>query len=146
MSSHVQLGAYINRNGTAREDGSHDDSSLSWRLESTCHVIGNRSSAVEPPKSLREGFGLVVSEAMWKARPVVAGRVGGIQDQIEHGVSGVLIDDPTDGAAFASVAAGLLHDQARANDIGEAARARVLDRFLTPRQLVETLDLTAELI
>jgi len=105
-----------------------------------------RRADVVIQKSIAEGFGLVVSEAMWKARPVVASRVGGIQDQIEHGVSGVLIDDPNDGAAFASVAAELLNDRGRANDVGAAARTRVLDRFLTPRQLVETLGLTAELI
>jgi len=105
-----------------------------------------RRADVVIQKSLAEGFGLVVSEAMWKARPVIAGRVGGIQDQIEHGVSGVLIDDPADGAAFASVTVELLHDRARANEIGTAARERVVDRFLTPRQLVETLGLTGELI
>src|SRR5204863_1265536 len=55
-----------------------------------------RRSDVIVQKSLAEGFGLTVAEAMWKARPMVASRVGGIQDQIEDEVSGVLIDDPTD--------------------------------------------------
>jgi trehalose synthase len=105
-----------------------------------------RRADVVLQKSLAEGFGLVVSEAMWKARPVVAARVGGIQDQIEDGVSGLLIEDPTDGRAFAGAAARLLHDPARASDIGTAARARVLERFLTPRQLIETVDLIDELI
>src|SRR5439155_23664190 len=58
-------------------------------------------------KSLGEGFGLTVAEAMWKGRPVVARRVGGIQDQIEHDKSGLLIDDPPDldgfGAALVSL-------------------------------------------
>ena len=58
-----------------------------------------RRSDVVVQKSLAEGFGLTVAEAMWKSRPVVAGAVGGIQDQIEDGVSGVLIDDPSDLAA-----------------------------------------------
>ncbi len=47
-------------------------------------------------KSLAEGFGLTVAEAMWKARPVVASRAGGIQDQIVDGVTGLLLDDPRD--------------------------------------------------
>jgi glycosyltransferase involved in cell wall biosynthesis len=52
-------------------------------------------------KSLAEGFGLTVAEAMWKRRAVVASRIGGIQDQIEHGVSGLLLDDPADLEALA---------------------------------------------
>lgn len=105
-----------------------------------------RHADVVIQKSVAEGFGLVVSEAMWKARPVVGARVGGIQDQIEHDVSGILIDDPTDGAAFAAAASGLLDDRARARTISSEARARVLDRFLTPRQLTQTLDLVRELV
>ena len=50
-------------------------------------------------KSIAEGFGLTVAEAMWKQKPVVAGRVGGIQDQIVDGESGLLVDDPRDLAA-----------------------------------------------
>ena len=53
-----------------------------------------RSADVVLQKSLAEGFGLTVAEAMWKSRPVVAGRIGGIQDQIVDGVSGCLVDDP----------------------------------------------------
>ena len=54
-----------------------------------------RGAAVVVQKSLAEGFGLTVAEAMWKSRPVVASRIGGIQDQIEDGTSGVLLADPT---------------------------------------------------
>jgi trehalose synthase len=96
-------------------------------------------------KSLAEGFGLAVSEAMWKQRPVVSTRVGGIQDQIEHGESGILVDDPGDRAAFAAATAALLSDRARARDIGARAHDRVRDRFLAPRQLTETMDLVCEL-
>ena len=53
-----------------------------------------RRAAVVVQKSLAEGFGLTVAEAMWKSRPVVASRIGGIQDQIEHGETGLLLDDP----------------------------------------------------
>ena len=56
-------------------------------------------------KSLEEGFGLGVTEAMWKRRPVVASRVGGHQDQIQDGISGVLLDDPRDLATFGGAVA-----------------------------------------
>ena len=59
-----------------------------------------RHASVVVQKSLAEGFGLTVSEAMWKRRPVVASAVGGIVDQIEAGVHGLLVDDPDDLSAF----------------------------------------------
>jgi trehalose synthase len=59
-----------------------------------------RRADVLVQKSLAEGFGLTVTEAMWKSRPVVASGVGGIQGQITNGVNGLLVDDPTDLAAF----------------------------------------------
>jgi len=105
-----------------------------------------RRADVVIQKSLAEGFGLVVAEAMWKRRAVVSARVGGIQDQIEHGRSGILVDDPGDGARFARAVADLLARPDRAREIGEQAQARVVDRFLTPRQLTETLDVTLELL
>jgi trehalose synthase len=64
-----------------------------------------RRADVTVQKSLAEGFGLTVAEAMWKARPVLASRVGGIQDQIVHGRSGLLLDDPNDGGAKGPTAA-----------------------------------------
>jgi len=100
-----------------------------------------RHADVVVQKSLAEGFGLTVAEAMWKARPVVAGRVGGIQDQIVDGVSGVLVDDPADLPAVAAAIDGLLSDPGRARAIGEAARQRVLDQFLGSRHLVQYMNL-----
>jgi trehalose synthase len=96
-------------------------------------------------KSRAEGFGLVIAEAMWKRRPVVASRVGGIQDQIEDASSGVLVDDPADGAAFAVAIARFLNDPALAEATGERARQRVAERFLSTRQLTETMNLVSEL-
>ena len=55
-----------------------------------------RHASVVVQKSLAEGFGLTVAEAMWKRRPVVASAVGGIVDQIEDGTHGLLVQDPTD--------------------------------------------------
>lgn len=96
-----------------------------------------RHAAVVVQKSLHEGFGLTVTEAMWKGRPVLASAVGGIQDQIEDGVSGVLLKDPRDRDAFAAALAGILEDPARARALGDAARERVRERFLGLRHLVK---------
>lgn len=91
-------------------------------------------------KSIAEGFGLTVAEAMWKARPVVAGRVGGIQDQIVDGESGVLVEDPRDLEAVGRAIDGLLADPRRAQQIGDAARERVIDHFLQINRLREYLE------
>ena len=105
-----------------------------------------RRSDVIVQKSLAEGFGLTVAEAMWKARPLVASRVGGIQDQIEDGVSGILIDDPTDLETVAKAVDGFLAEPARAAQVGEAARQRVIDHFLGVRSLIQYLRLIQGLL
>jgi len=103
-----------------------------------------RRADVVVQKSLAEGFGLTVAEAMWKRRPVVGARVGGIQDQIVDGASGLLVD-PTDGAAVAAAVASLLADPDRAAALGEAAHDRVADDFLGAVRLAEYVDLLAAL-
>jgi trehalose synthase len=105
-----------------------------------------RRSDVIVQKSLAEGFGLTVAEAMWKARPMVASRIGGIQDQIEDGVSGVLIDDPTDLEAVAGAVDGFISDPERAAEVGKAARQRVIDEFLGTRSLVQYMHLLEKLL
>lgn len=104
-----------------------------------------RHAAVIVQKSLAEGFGLTVAEAMWKARPVVASRIGGIQEQIVDGESGILLDDPRDLAAFGAAVVGLLSDPARASEIGLRARERVRDRFTSVRNLLDHLALIKRL-
>ena len=99
-----------------------------------------RRADVVVQKSLAEGFGLTVSEAMWKARPVVAADVGGIADQIEDGVTGCLVE-PRDLRAFGLRVRGLLDDPHGAERIGGAAQARVRDLFLGPRHLGQYVDL-----
>jgi trehalose synthase len=99
-----------------------------------------RRADVVAQKSLAEGFGLTVSEAMWKGRPVVASRVGGIQDQIEDEVTGYLVD-PTDLAAFGDRVNRLLQDPHEAERMGRAAQIRVRDHFLGPRHLGEYVEL-----
>jgi trehalose synthase len=105
-----------------------------------------RHADVVVQKSLAEGFGLTVSEAMWKARPVVASRVGGIQDQIEHGRSGLLVGDPADLAEFGAEVRTLLEHRERAQAMGRAARETVRDRFLAPRHLGQYAELLAALV
>jgi trehalose synthase len=97
-------------------------------------------------KSLAEGFGLTVAEAMWKGRPVVASRVGGIQEQILDGRTGVLLEDPRDLAAFGTVVRRLLNDADRAARMGAAAREEVRDHFLGPRHLMQYADLLVRLL
>ena len=96
-----------------------------------------RHARVVVQKSLAEGFGLTVAEAMWKARPVVASRIGGIQEQIVDGDSGVLLDDPRDLAAYGAAVTALLDDEQRAERMGARARERVRDRFLNVRALID---------
>lgn len=102
------------------------------------------SAAVVIQKSIREGFGLVITEAMWKGAPVVASNVGGIPTQIVDGESGVLVD-PHDLDACAEQVVRLLEDRTQAEELGSNARARVRDRFLITRHMLDYLDLMLSL-
>jgi len=105
-----------------------------------------RHAAVVVQKSLVEGFGLTVAEAMWKERPVVASRVGGIQDQVEDGATGILVDDPRDLPAFARAIEEVLGDRGRCSEMGEAGRERVRDNYLAVDRLREYVGLLTTLI
>ena len=105
-----------------------------------------RQAAVVVQKSLREGFGLTVTEAMWKARPVVASAVGGIVDQIDDGRDGLLLHDPRDPDAFAAALGRLLGDPDEAARLGAAARERVRRDFLGLRQLADYAALIEDLV
>jgi len=104
-----------------------------------------RRATVVVQKSLAEGFGLTVAEAMWKGRPVVASRIGGIQDQIEHERTGLLVD-PTDLDEFGASVGRLLDDPALAARMGAAAQRQVQADFLGPRHLGQYVDLFARLL
>lgn len=105
-----------------------------------------RRATVVVQKSLAEGFGLTVTEPMWKSRPVVAAAVGGIRDQVEHGVSGLLLDDPHDSAGLAAALASLLGDEDRRRELGRAAHLRVRDHYLADRHLIQYVDLFTQLL
>lgn len=97
-------------------------------------------AAVVLQKSIREGFGLSVTEAMWKGTPVIGGNVGGIRHQIEDGVNGFLVNS-VEHAAQRMVQ--LLKDPDLRHRMGEQARKTVRDRFLMTRLMEQYLDLFA---
>lgn len=100
-----------------------------------------RHAAVVVQKSLAEGFGLTVTEGLWKARPVVASRIGGIVDQIVDGEHGLLLPDPADLDALGGALNRLLDDPDLAGRLGSAARARVTAHFLGDRHLLQYAEL-----
>jgi trehalose synthase len=95
-------------------------------------------SAAVVQKSIREGFGLTVTEALWKTRPTVAGRVGGIVAQIEDGVTGWLVDTPEE---CAEACKEVLADPAAARERALRGKEHVRRHFLTPRLLRDWLAL-----
>ncbi|MXV64174.1 glycosyltransferase [Natronorubrum sp. JWXQ-INN-674] len=99
-----------------------------------------RLSDVVVQKSLREGFGLVVSEALWKRTPVVGSTVGGIPLQVEDGRNGYLVD-PDDAPSTGDRIVDLLEDDERRRSFGDNAREHVRERFLLPRQVVDLLEI-----
>jgi len=116
------------------------------RLENAVVVNAiQRQADVVAQKSLAEGFGLTVAEAMWKRRPVVGSRVGGIQEQIVDGRSGLLVN-ATDLKAFGRAVTSLIGDVGFAQAIGHAARARVRVRYLPPHFLGAHLELVHRII
>ena len=101
-----------------------------------------RRADVVVQKSLAEGFGLTVAEAMWKRRPVVGARVGGIQDQIVDGESGWLVA-PRDLEAVAAAIRAATSNPAEARRRGERGRQRVRERFLDSIRLAEYAELVS---
>jgi len=117
--------------------------------EDVLFVVGNKDTLVNAlqkvsdvivQKSTREGFCLAVTEALWKARPVVASRVGGIPSQIQDGETGFLIEkDDTEG--FADRIVHLLAHPEEGQAVGERAREATREKFLIPRLLSDYLDM-----
>ena len=109
---------------------SHQDGALVNTLQ--------RRAAVVLQKSIREGFGLTVAEAMWKGTPVIGGNVGGIRYQIEDGVSGFLVSS-VEQAATRIVQ--LIKDKELREQLGQKAKETVRQKFLLTRYLEQYLDL-----
>jgi trehalose synthase len=118
-------------------------------LASNIQQVGNvqinafqRLADVVVQKSIREGFGLTVSEALWKGRPVVGGRAGGIVLQIRDGYDGYLVDSVEECAARTI---DLLADPVGAQAMGTQGREHVRQNFLSTRELDDWLRLFTEL-
>jgi trehalose synthase len=118
-------------------------------LLSNLHQVGavqinafQRVADVVIQKSIREGFGLTVSEALWKGRPVVGGRAGGITIQIRDGYDGYLVDSVEE---CARRTIDLLADPVGADALGAQGREHVRDNFLSTRELEDWLRLFTEL-
>ena len=141
-----------------REEWNHLPSAVRRRVHLACipmddvdenAIIVNalqRHAAVVVQKSLVEGFGLTVTEAMWKGRPVVASKLGGIQDQIADGRDGLLVEDPYDIDEFAEVLRRPLGDAGLADRLGAAAHARVLEEYVGDRHLAQYVDLFSQVV
>ena len=97
-----------------------------------------RRATIVLQKSIREGFGLTVAEAMWKGTPVIGGNVGGIRYQIEDGVNGFLVSSIEQTAARI---VQLIKDNGLRERLGEKAKEKVRQQFLLTRYLEQYLDL-----
>jgi trehalose synthase len=140
-----------------REEWNHLPATVRGRVHLACipmddgdenAIIVNalqRHALVVVQKSLVEGFGLTVTEAMWKGRTVVASKLGGIQDQITDGRDGLLVEDPYDIDAFADALRRPLADVALADRLGAAAHDRVLRDYVGDRHLARYVDLFSAL-
>jgi trehalose synthase len=117
-------------------------------LEENAVIVNalQRHATIVVQKSLAEGFGLTVSEAMYKHRPVIGSAVGGIADQIVDGETGVLLPDPTDLDAFAETLGQLLGAPQRLDAMGTRAYERVVDNFLPDTQLARWRRLMSTLL
>jgi len=131
----------------------HEEAKKFLDNDDVLFVVGNnellvnaiqRFSTVVLQKSIKEGFGLVVAEALWKEKPVVAGNVGGIPSQITDGKTGFLVD-PHDYAECANRVVRLLKDPKLSQEMGRAAKESVREKSLTTRLISDYLDLIAEI-
>ncbi len=102
-----------------------------------------RAATLILQKSLREGFGLTVSEAMWKGKPVIGGAAGGITAQVIYGVTGYTVHS-VEGAAFRI--SYLLNNPSMIHKMGEEGREYVRHRFLITRNLRDYLSLMSILL
>ena len=109
---------------------SHQDTALVNALQ--------RRAAVVLQKSIREGFGLTVAEAMWKGAAVIGGNVGGIRYQIRNGVNGFLVSSVEEAAARM---VQLIKDRKLRQRMGQKAKETVRKNFLLTRYLEQYLDL-----
>ena len=116
----------------------HDEDILSAPIDQVVNAV-QVAAQVVLQKSTREGFGLTVTEAMWKGKPVIGGNVGGIKYQLVNGESGYLVDSPEEAGRYL---VELLKDPEMASRMGAQAKERVRQHFLLPRLLLDYLKAT----
>ncbi len=112
------------------------------------HMLVNvlqRVATVVVQKSLKEGFGLTVTEALWKEKPVIASRVGGIPLQITDGQTGFLVE-PTDHETFARRIIDLIKNPDMGRELGKRGKEVVRERFLITRLIIDYLNMMDEML
>jgi len=123
-----------------------DGSLINLNIENNLLVnVLQRSSAVVVQKSIMEGFGLTVTEALWKERPVVASRVGGIPLQIKNGENGFMLE-PSDNEGFAKRILQILKNPEMGREMGKKGRELVRRKYLLPRLMGDYLNMFNEII
>jgi trehalose synthase len=127
---------------TAEDEGIHLFTNFTGVGNVEVNALQRRADVIIQ-KSLREGFGLVVAESLWKGTPVVAGHAGGIPLQLQDGRGGYLVDTVEECAARTLE---LLDDPELRRDLGAAGRELVRDRFLLPRLIADELRLYREVV
>jgi trehalose synthase len=144
MASDDPEGWRVYREVEQQTRGEHDCFLLTNQMGVASHEVNSlqRVADVAIQKSIREGFGLIVSETLWKGTPMVAGRAGGIPIQLQDGISGYLAESVDE---FAERVTLLLEDADSARELGATGRAAVRDAFLMPRLLHDQLLLLREL-
>ncbi|MFB6216270.1 MAG: glycosyltransferase [Candidatus Aenigmatarchaeota archaeon] len=123
-----------------------EDITLAPNIHDIAVNAAQRAADIVLQKSLREGFGLTVAEAMWKKTPVIGSNTGGIPEQVEDGETGHLVD-PENHQEVADRVLGLLSlDEDRRKEMGEKAKERIRKDFLITRQVEDWLDLCSKMI
>lgn len=125
--------------------GEREDITVAANLHDIAVNAVQRAADVVVQKSIREGFGLTVTEAMWKGTPVVGGEVGGIPKQIVDGETGYLAD-PEDYEEVAGKILEIIASEDLKQRMGEKAKKRVREEFLITRQIGEWLDIFDEML
>ncbi len=117
-------------------------------LEENAAIVNalQRHATIVAQKSIAEGFGLTVAEAMLKGTPVVASAVGGIVDQVVDGETGLLVRDPNDLAGFGDAVCRILDDAEFRRRLGEGAKSRAIEVHLGDTHLQKWLEVIAALL
>lgn len=132
--------------GILHETEDRDDIILAPNAHDIAVNAAQRGADVVLQKSLREGFGLTVAEAMWKGTPTIGSNVGGIPAQIEDGETGYLVNPKNHEEVAKKILDVLTSDSEKIEEMGHKAREKVRKNFLITRQIEKWLDLCGEIL